>query len=368
MAGGWGGEDDGAGVDGGLGSPFRVEDIEPAEAPGTGFIEHFEANFAAVGEVDGVVLARGGVEEGLVRGSIPEEVEAGFPLGQVDGVEEEAHALEMSLGLGAEAEAGIGAVEAGGGKTADDTAPEAFFAVTVSSIGAGGSSIDLDDVHGAGVGGETAADGLEIIPVDLAFLVVVLGDVDEGVEFGVVEGAEVHGVVEVPGVPHFGGVDFAFEFGGAFLDEAGPMGAPFGGFVGFVIHAVEDVGVGEGFGEEFVNEGFLVFEEAAVVFEGRDGAEEGGLALAGVFFVGGFELGVGLGEGSVVFGVEGVELPGFAGEVEAVPDFDLEDNATFGGEAEEFGEAAPVFGVPAIEVVLAGFGVGEEGPDVARVA
>ena len=55
----------------------------------------------------------------------------------------------------------------------------------------------------------------------------------------------------------------------------------------------------------------------------------------------------------VVAGTVGMRGPVLAGVVEAVPDFDLDDDAPLVGLAQERREATPIFRIPLIQIVLA---------------
>lgn len=71
---------------------------------------------------------------------------------------------------------------------------------------------------------------------------------------------------------------------------------------------------------------------------------------------------------AVVFGVVGIVLPGVTGVVEAVPQFDLEDDIALGAQREEVFEAVPVNLTGLRQVVETRPGVALEGPDIAFVA
>ena len=65
--------------------------------------------------------------------------------------------------------------------------------------------------------------------------------------------------LQVPSVPHLGGLDAGVT--GLLLYVERPVPAPFRRLIGFVVHAVEHVGIGQGPGEQFADLGTLVFEQ-----------------------------------------------------------------------------------------------------------
>lgn len=235
--------------------------------------------------------------------------------------------------------------------------PEAFEAVVVVAESTAVSTVGLGGIHRAGVFRDVFLDPEKVVPVNLAFLLIVLGDVDEGVAFGVVESALVAVGTEIPVVPHLGDVDGASGFFGALLDSFGPVDAPSFISAGFVVHAVEHVAVLEGVGEEFVNETLLVLEDGAVVALFGRGKEKRLFVSARVVRIGFGEPGFFVGVVDVVLGVVRMDLPvpsAFAvGVVESVPDFNLHNDVALGGGFKHVLEALPVLAIPFPQVVFA---------------
>ena len=95
-----------------------------------------------------------------------------------------------------------------------------------------------------------------------------------------VEGVAVLCRLQVPGVPHFGGLHD--RLAGLVLDLQGPEFAPFGRFVGLVVHAVKHIGIGPRAFEQLDELGLLVAEHKCVIFQGGYGMEEGIFFLARV--------------------------------------------------------------------------------------
>ena len=104
--------------------------------------------------------------------------------------------------------------------------------------------------------------------------VIVLGDLDKGVELRVIQGVLVQGVREVPGVPHLRRLDLHTGFRSLFADVLRPVGSPGGAAVGLVVHAVEDVIVAQADREHPVHQRPLVGEHELVVLLFWDAEEE----------------------------------------------------------------------------------------------
>lgn len=127
---------------------------------------------------------------------------------------------------------------------------------------------------------------MKVVPMALAFLVVVLGDVDEGKAVGMIEGAAVMRALQVPIVPHLGEKDLNSGGLRSGLDDLGPVDRPSFLTVRFVVHAVEDVRVGQRMAQHFVHEFFLEREHDGVVPLFRSGEKERLFIRPGVVRVG----------------------------------------------------------------------------------
>ena len=234
----------------------------------------------------------------------------------------------MGLGDGVQTLSRERAVEARRRQPAEGIAPETLLRIAGGAVAPGVRAVDFHAVHRADVArsDQTAANLLWVVPVFVRWAVVVLRNIDETVQFRVVERRGVLAIEEVVRVPHLGTLHQRAGIGSLLLDGRRPILAPFWRFVGLVVHAVEHVTVVERDGQHFFHLLVLVLQDDVVVLQCGHGTEEGALPETGVRvdlllqprFLGGVV--------DVVPGIVGIVLPRRAGEVEAVPHLKLRDN------------------------------------------
>jgi hypothetical protein len=120
------------------------------------------------------------------------------------------------------------------------------------------AAVDLHIVHRARRIGDQPPGNLHVVPVRLVRLVVVLRDIDKGVELRMIEGPAVHGIAEIPMVPHFGDLDAHARPAGPVPHEPRPVAAPRLGGVALVADAVQHVPVRQRDGKQLIDECLLV--------------------------------------------------------------------------------------------------------------
>ena len=137
-------------------------------------------------------------------------------------------------------------MESGRGESGEDVSPEALdgVVVVVAEL-VPVSTVRLDGVDRARRSRQMLAHPGGVRPVLLAFVVVVLRDVNEIVELRMVERAAVFFGFDVPLVPHLGNGDSDAGLAGALLDVLGPVASPGGLAACLVVHAIENVAVAE---------------------------------------------------------------------------------------------------------------------------
>ena len=103
------------------------------------------------------------------------------------------------------------------------------------------SAVSLCGIHRSRAGGQVFANVKKIVPMLLAFVLIVLRHVDKVVQFGMVEGPFVLIGCQIPGVPHLGDHDCLANLVSPSFDELRPILAPLRLAFRFVVDAVQDM-------------------------------------------------------------------------------------------------------------------------------